>query len=161
MKRVLLMAAVAVMVIAMGTTAFAVNSQTNDVTVSAKVLGVCYFNTASASIAFADIDPSTISPVTATTTLQYACTTHTVAPTITQDAGISACAGATAGGLGSDLYLKNGSDCMKYTLSAPALTATGFASFSNELVTATIGVSAFQSQPAGVYSDTVVLTVNY
>jgi hypothetical protein len=161
MKKIIIMVAATVIVIATGATVHAANSTFNDVLVQTNVLAKCYFNTASATLTIADIDPSSGSAATNFVSLNYACTTHATAPYFTQDAGTSSCAGATAGALGGDLYLKNGATCMKYKLSAPALTATGFSSFNSADVTATIAVSDFQDKPAGAYNDTVKLTVNY
>jgi Putative Ig domain len=130
--------------------------------VSAIVNGVCYFNSSSLSIPIGSIDPSSLSPATGSGTLSYACTANDPMPHLTQDAGTSGCPGATSGALGGALYMKDGAgNCLKYTLSAPPLSATGFAAFNSEVVTANIAVVDFQDKPVGSYSDIATLTIVY
>lgn len=162
MKKLYGIVAAVTLVIAMAGGAMAATSTTNDVTVTATVLGVCYFDSAASSITFANIDPSSASAATANTTLNYACTTNAAAPTLTQDIGTSGCAGATSGALGGALYMAAGGACMKYTLGSSALSSTGFSAYNTATITATIAVADFQNMPASAaYTDTVQLTINY
>jgi len=163
MKKNLLIGAVALMVLTMGTAVYAANSTTNAVTVQTNVLGKCYFNTASSTLTIPDIDPSSLVNATGTATLGYACTKHTTAPTLSQSIGTSGCAGASAVSFGADLYLKGtaNSECLKYNLTGPALTADGFGTYNSETITATIVPGSFNNVSADAYTDTVTLTVNY
>lgn len=163
MRKFIIMAAVTVIVFVMGATVHAATSITNAVTVQTSVLGKCFFNTNSATITIADIDPSSTSAVTGIATLQYACTKGGATAAITTNAGTSpGVCGAAGGALGQPLYLSDGgTGCMKYTLSAPALVANGFSAFTDEVVTATIAVVDFQDQLVGAYDDVVTLTIAY
>jgi hypothetical protein len=163
MKKYLVVMAAIAIVIAMGATVYGASGTVN-VTTNANVTGVCLFNSGPTTLTIGAIDPSSAGPATASGSLNYACTTNTVAPHITQDAGTSSCVGATAGTLGGALYLKGtgaGGTCMKYTIGSTLLTANGFSAWNTATITASIAGTDFQNQPADNYTDTVVLTIVY
>ncbi|HEU0265143.1 MAG TPA: spore coat protein U domain-containing protein, partial [Geobacterales bacterium] len=81
MKRLLLPALVLA-----ATTVFA--ADTNTLTVQATVLGTCKFSTGNSTLNFGNMDPSSGSATSASTTTQFWCTKGVGGETVTADTGL-------------------------------------------------------------------------
>jgi hypothetical protein len=114
----------------------AMAGNSNTLTATATVQAVCNFTTTTSTLAFGAIDPTGTGPVTATTSIAYACTSGQ-APTLTLPAGGTMTSGANnlAFSLGN---VDTGS----------AINITG-----------TVAQAAYQAAPAGNYSGTVTYTI--
>lgn len=131
MKAKVLVAAAALMVPAAG---MAGNS--NTLTATATVQSVCNFTTTTSSLAFGAIDPTGVGPVTASTSIAYACTAGTT-PVLTMPTGGT---------------MTSGANSLAFSL-ANTDTGTGVN------ITGTVAQAAYSVAPAGAYSGTVTYTI--
>ena len=153
LRKKILALGLAVACASMGGVAFAAGSHT--ITVNATVTGTCKFNTAASTIALA-VDPTATSSVTGTDNVLYRCTNGTV-PSFTL---ASSSTGSTSGG-----NLANGAESFPYTFSSTGGGAgTGMGNSATNDKTLAVAVSVAQSGAAnvtpGVYSDTILVSVN-
>lgn len=147
MNTLRLIATIAAVLVLSAGSALAVGTATVDI--QATVLGTCNFNSGGA-INFGNLDPTSgASPsVTNPTAANFTCTSGT-AYAITDDAGLTA-------GYNLDDGLGNQ---IPYAIAyAAAGVGTGLAQ--DLSITADINFADYQTKPAGVYSDTVTLTIN-
>lgn len=114
----------------------AMAGNSNTLTATATVQAVCNFTTTTSTLAFGAIDPTGTGPVTATTSIAYACTAGQ-APTLTMPAGGTMASGAN--NLAFSLANNN---------TGSAINITG-----------TVAQAAYQAAPAGNYSGTVTYTI--
>jgi spore coat protein U-like protein len=149
-RNVLKAIAVATLTLTTGLTAA---DGTQELNVTAEVRGVCKFITGSAiSVNFGIIDPSGSLPATTAISVPYKCTKNTPAPTVDIAAGGAALTGP-------------GGTTMGYAIALPFATVSG-AGFgpavadSNAITTASIAPAQYQNAVAGVYTDTVTLSIN-
>lgn len=146
-KLQLIAAAVATMFIFSAGTALAAG--TAAVTVDATVLGTCSFNSGGA-LAFGNLDPTSglAATVTNAAAANFTCTNGT-AYTITDDGGLLTTYDL-ADGLGN---------LIPYTLTYTAAgTGTGLAT--DLSIQADIAFADYETKAAGLYADTVTLTIN-
>jgi spore coat protein U-like protein len=139
---------------------------THTVNVSASVLGICAVITASSTLAFGSLNPSTGGTVNATgSAASFRCTQGQTF-TITSDDGVyeSASGGANnhmrlTGAVGAGCT--NAYECIRYTLAFTSTgTGTGFLNNISFGVTGSTGIVDYQSAAVGSYTDTVTLTVS-
>jgi len=128
---------------------------TNTLTVTATVVGTCKFNSATSSLAFGSLDPSSASDASATGSTTYWCTKGTVAST-TADNGSNYS--------GTSRRMSNGAatpEYIPYSLTLAGGTQTG----AGKGTPLTLGLSGgilnadYINVSAGAYTDTVTLTV--
>jgi spore coat protein U-like protein len=139
---------------------------THTVNVSASVLGVCAVITASSTLAFGSLNPSTGGTVNATgSAANFRCTQGQTF-TITSDDGVNESA---AGGANNHMRLTgavgagcaNAYECIRYTLAFTSTGAgTGLLTNISFGVTGSTGIVDYQSAAVGSYTDTVTLTVS-
>lgn len=131
-------------------------ADTQSVSVTASVTGICKFNTGQSPVlAFGAIDPSGTADATGSASVTYRCTKGTGA-TVT-----------AAGGVGSRTLTGSGTasaDTMTYTLaftSGDTGTGTGFGAGQDLTVVlgGTITAANYQNKTVGPYAETVSLTV--
>lgn len=132
MKAKILVAAAVLMVPAAG---MAGNS--NTLTATATVQAVCNFTTTTSALAFGAIDPTGAGPVTASTSIAYACTAGTT-PVLTMPASGT---------------MTSGANNLPFSL-ANTDTGTGIN------ITGTVAQADYSTAPAGAYSGTVTYTIN-
>lgn len=140
-------------------------SATHNLNVQATINGNCRFNTAGPTdlmigtpVAGAGIIDQSEQPAAATGTANvlYRCTTGTIAST-TADTGLHNSGGTRRVCIGAS------TDCMPYSLGLTGGTQTGIGhGAGGDLtlqVSANIAATDYVNAPAGVYNDTVVLTI--
>ena len=136
---------------------FAVAGDTQNLTVNVTVQGTCKFFTPVQTLSFGTIDPSSTAALTGSgATVSYKCTKGTLATGVTLGNGLNFLSGSRRMG--------NGTDFIPYTLSLTggAATGGGFGSgvaASALTFTGGVAVADFQNVSAGLYSDTVVMTL--
>jgi hypothetical protein len=108
----------------------------NTLTATATVQAVCNFTTTTSALAFGAIDPTGAGPVTASTSIAYACTAGTT-PVLTMPAGGT---------------MTSGANNLAFSL-ANTDTGTGIN------ITGTVAQAAYSVAPAGAYSGTVTYTI--
>jgi spore coat protein U-like protein len=144
--------------IATGLSLNAAAADTATLTVQATVSGICKFQTNTATLTLANsagnIDPSSATSATGSTTLAYKCTKGQ-SPVFANNNGLNY--------TGSSLAVKHASlpDVMAYTLSLTNTGAgNGFGPAAQTLtMSGTITQANFQNAAAGSYSDTVTITL--
>ena len=166
MKKILLIAAVLVIVAVMASGAFAGSASSSQINVSGTVVGTCKINTDTTALAFTSIDPSsgnTAYPATKTGDTTAYCTKGNtyVVTALSQNAGgvATACAGAGITG-----RLDDGSgNFINYTLTCTDAIGQGFGPGNDVSLApvATIDTTAYPNAVAGSYSDKLTLTVNF
>lgn len=136
--------------------AAAADSQT--MTVSAKVLAVCYFSSSAYTMTFADINPHGSSSATQTTAIGYKCTKGTPAASITFDTGATGNSVSLAG-------TATPSNTMPVTLAWTTPTSTngtGFGTGATDIsfnVTGTITAANYANMPADTYTKAVTVAI--
>ncbi len=126
-------------------------ADTQTVTVSATVVGTCQFNSGG-SISFT-LDPSVGGNVNGTVTQPQFWCTKNASYTISDDDGLNES--------GTTHRLSNGTDFIPYSFSYTATgTGNGKTSPITMDITSTILEADYINAPAGVYNDTVTLTIN-
>lgn len=124
----------------------------NTMTVTASINGACGFVLPTSTLAFGVLDPTSSADATGTASVDYWCTTGTVASTT---------AGNGANWDGSVRRMKDGTNYVPYSLAVAGGTGTG-AGKSNPLtmtVTGTVANGNYINAAVGAYVDTVTLTV--
>lgn len=154
MKKLLVLAMVLGLVLGIGVS-FA--SDTNTVTVQANVFGTCKFLSTTSTLAFGSLDPSSGSDVNASTTVQFWCTKNT-SYSITDDDGLY-----ESGPNGNRMRHESiPTEYIPYKFSYSPASGTG--SGKTKPITLTISGSIaytdYRDAAAGLYSDTVTLTIN-
>jgi len=153
MKKILLAAAVALIVIITGSVAMAAG--TNTLTVNATVVGTCNFNTATSTISFT-LDPNSSADGTATTVPTFWCTRGTtVTPTTDNGKNFS-------GGSKRMKSTANPTEFIPYsvTLTPSSTSGSGKSTPINLTVTGTVLNADYVSAlAANDYTDTVVITI--
>lgn len=129
---------------------------TQDLTVSATVNGVCKFSSAAQTLSFGAFDPSEAGPIAGSgAAVTYKCTKGTSATSVTPGNGLNFASGSRRMG--------NGTDFIPYTLtiSGDDQAGTGFGPGQDKALTVggSIVAADYQNVSAGAYSDTVVLTL--
>jgi spore coat protein U-like protein len=159
MKKILLAAAVLVIVIAMGGNASALSNQSGLVDVTASIVGVCKFSATNGTIAFGALDQSSGAAATGVVTFpDYWCTKGLGVYTITADNGLH---------FSGSRRLKASltADTIPYTFTFTASAAGKGMSALNVLAplatSATIAAGAYDDVTADSYSDTITLTFSY
>jgi spore coat protein U-like protein len=138
---------------------------TDTMGISATVLTACTLGTT--SLAFGNYDPTSATDTDATATLTITCTTGT-----SFTVGLNA--GTTSGTTVSTRKMANGANRLSYALYSNSGRTTNWgntagtdtpaaivASSTASTMTVYGRVTALQNVPAGAYSDTVTVTVNY
>jgi phage tail protein X len=163
MKKILVAAAVAVVVTVMAGSAFAAGSQTANVNISANVGAAACKAITPAALSIVIPDPSVLAPVASTggdTTIQCQAGQSTTSITATS---FNAGGAPVASPLTS--WLANGAYSLNYTLTfAAAVTGSGYGGpGKNQVVIAANGAVATPTgnEGAGVYTDVVTITVAY
>lgn len=141
---------------ALSGSAAASDSQT--MTVSAKVLAVCYFSSSAYTMTFADINPHGSTNATQTTSIGYKCTKGTPAAAITFDTGATG-SSVNLSGTGA-----NASTTVPVALAwtTPSTSGTGFGSGATDIsfnVTGTITAANYGNLPADTYSKAVTVSI--
>jgi spore coat protein U-like protein len=154
MKKIFVAAAVAVIVIAMASGAFAA-TDTGAVAASASVSGVCNV-VAGGTIPFGALDQVTGGAVPAVVVQPQIWCTKNLPYTITDDNGANASGGIYR------LRASGSADFIPYTFT---YTAAGFGSGKTTniapAITASIAAGDYADVPADSYADTVTLTITY
>ncbi|HWP13575.1 MAG TPA: spore coat protein U domain-containing protein, partial [Ramlibacter sp.] len=135
---------------------FAAAADTQNLTVSATVSGVCKFSSAAQTLSFGTVDPSAAGPIPGSgAAVKYKCTKDTAATGVTAGNGLNFSGGSRRMG--------NGTDFIAYTLtiSGGTQTGTGFGTGQDKDLTVggSIVATDYQNASAGAYTDTVVLTL--
>ncbi len=170
MKKVLFVAAVTVVVLAMAGGAFAAQATQQNVTINATVKASC--GTFGGGPLSLSIDPATGSEVDSTgTNVTVQCTKSTPFTMTAASAGAGGAASATsplngqltAGGLNNipySLYFTTGFTGAGFGAATPQTLITAAGSSSSQTGAVVIQTDA-QAAQAGTYSDTVTLTISY
>jgi spore coat protein U-like protein len=155
MKKLLLVASVAVIVVAITSGAFAAGSTTATVGATASVQAACKF-TSNGTIDFGTLDQLTGGLVNATVVNPALWCTKSFNYTITDDNGVN------KSGTTYQLKASGSNDYIPYTFT---YTKTGTGGGKTLLlspgITASIAANVYDSVPADSYSDTITLTINY
>lgn len=127
---------------------------TNTLTVSASVTATCKFSSATSTLDFGALDPSSATNPSATNTTTYWCTKGTVAST-------AANLGAYEGGGSRRLKGPGAGDLIPYSLSLSGGTQIGAGKSTPLTLTMSGGINNadYINATAGSYSDTVTLTI--
>ena len=144
---------IALAVLAAGGAAWALD--TNTLTVQASVLGTCKFSTATSTLNFGALDPSTPVLVNGSSTTQFWCTKGVTTNTVTASLGANP-AGATR-----QMRDAVSTDLIPYTLTlTPDGLANGGPTATRTLdIAGTVLAADYTGKTAGSYSDTVTLTL--
>lgn len=154
MKKLLVVAAVALIVIVTGSIALA--GDTNTLTVTATVLGSCKFNTATSTLTFT-LDPSSVADATVSTVPTFWCSNGTTVGTPTTNNGLN-----YSGGSKRMKSASNPTAFIPYsvTLTPGSTTGAGKSTPINLTVTGTVlNANYINALAANDYSDTVVITI--
>jgi spore coat protein U-like protein len=153
MKKIFVMAAMALIVMASG--AFAAGSDTSTVAASASVSGVCHV-VSGGTIPFGALDQITGGPVTAVVVQPQIWCTKNLPYTITDNNGVN------KSGTTYQLKAAGSADYIPYTFTYTA-TGNGSGKSTNisTAIAASIAAGAYADVPADSYSDTVTLTITY
>lgn len=158
MKNSTIVKAIAVALLT-GSVGLAAASDTQNLTVSASVSGVCKFTAGTPTLDFGTIDPSGTAAIPGTASaVSYKCTKGTAATGVTADNGLNFSATKRMKGPGA-------ADFIPYTLTITGGTATGdgFGTGSTTdpvNITGSIAAADYQNASAGAYTDTIVLSIN-
>jgi spore coat protein U-like protein len=161
LRSAVLKAAIAAAALSM--TGAALAGGTHIITVSASVTGVCLVNTATSTLDFGAINPSSAGPINAVwSSGTFRCTNGT-AYTVTSDDGLN-----ETGTGGTNNRMKRvgagscavATDCIRYTLTNVAGgSGLGMTTNISFAVTGQTTQADYQNATAGTYADTVTLTV--
>jgi len=130
---------------------------TNTVTVTANVVGTCKFNSATSTLAFGALDPTSGSDVNASTSTTFWCTKN-ASYTITDDDGIHELA---ADGNRMENTTTAG-EFIPYSFSYNPTSGDGSGRTTPITlnINGTAAFASYQNAAGGDYSDTVTLTIN-
>jgi hypothetical protein len=160
-RSAVLKAAIAAAVLSV--TGAALAGGTHVITVSASVTGVCVVNTATSTLDFSAINPSSAGPVNAVWTGGTFKCTNGSAYTVTSDDGLWETASGGANNrmkLSSAANCATATNCIRYTLTNVASgTGAGMSTNISFAVTGQTTQADYQNAAAGNYADTVTLTV--
>lgn len=131
-----------VALVTLASAAFAAGTAT--LTINANVLGTCDFSAAGATMDFLNIDPTAVVDATASTTIDYSCTSGVVY-TFTNPANTS---------------ITNGTDTMAVDLAYSTVGGTGTGVAETLTIDGTITVANFTGVTAGAYTGTATLNIN-
>jgi spore coat protein U-like protein len=144
---------IALTVLAAGSAAW--GADTNTLTVTASVKGTCKFSTAFSTLAFGQMDPSSLDPVDGTTTTEFWCTKGLVTP-------ITLAAGMGLNPAGSKRQMKDtvSQDVIPYSLvlMPDGGSNQGPTSPRTLTISGTVLASDFREKSEGNYSDIVLIT---
>lgn len=154
MKKTVLLVAAAVLIAAAGV---ATAADSNTVTVSANVSGTCKFTSATSTLAFGALDPSSAADGAATVNVNFWCTKGVTA-TLTDDDGLYE-TGANAN------RMRHATDLTAFipytfTYSASSLLGDGPGTPRTLTIDGAIANANYINALAGDYSDTVVVSIN-
>src|SRR3989304_5529941 len=154
MKKLLGMVMVLGLVLGLGRAAMAADS--NTVTVTANVVGTCKFNSATSTLAFGGLDPSSGSDVNASTSTTFWCTKNATY-SVTDDDGLYE-TGANANRMRHATTL---TEYVPYSFSYNPTTGSGLGRTSRITLTidGTVTFANYQNAAAGDYADTVVVSI--
>lgn len=147
--------AVALAAIAAAST-FASAGDTQNLSVTASVTGLCKFSSTAQTFTFGTLDPSAaVLTAGSGASVKYKCTKGTAATSVTAGNGLNF--------LAASRRMSNGTDFIPYSLTVAGGTQTGLG-FSagkdlNLTLTGSVLAADYVDVSAGSYSDTVVLTV--
>lgn len=150
MKKVLGLAMVLGLVLLTGV-AFA--ADTNTLTVQANIVGTCKFSTATSTLNFGALDPSSASDASASTTVNFWCTKN-ASYTVTDNNGSNY--------LAPNRRMKDaGTDYIPYGLTYSPATGSGSGKTTpiTLTLTGTVVNANYVNAPVGNYSDTVILSI--
>lgn len=159
MKNHIILKAIAVALLT-GTVGLAAALDTQNLTVSASVSGVCKFTAGTPTLDFGAIDPSGTAAIPATASaVSYKCTKGTLATGVTANDGLN------VSGTTKRMKGPGAADFIPYTLTISGGTATGdgFGTGSTTkpvTITGSIAAGDYQNATAGAYTDTIVLSIN-
>lgn len=128
---------------------------TNTVTVTANVVGTCKFNSATSTLAFGALDPSSGVDVNASTTTTFWCTKN-ASYSITDDDGLYEVVARSQSMKHASL-----TEYIPYTFSYSPTKGTGQGRTTNITlnISGTVTFANYQNASAGDYADTVVLSI--
>ena len=153
MKKLLSMVMVLGLVLVLGRMAMA--GDTNTVTVTANVVGTCKFNSATSTLAFGALDPSSGAPASATASPTFWCTKNATYSVSDDDGLYEVAAGSQS--------MKHASlnEYVPYTFTYNPTTGTGQGRTTNITlnVSGTVAFADYQNASAGDYGDTVVISI--
>jgi spore coat protein U-like protein len=134
---------------------FASAGDTQNLSVTATVTGLCKFSSAAQTFTFGTLDPSAAVLTNGSgASVTYKCTKGTAATSVSAGNGLNF--------VGSR-RMTNGTDFIPYTLTVAGGTQTGLGfSAGKDLsltLTGSVAAAAYQDVSSGNYADTVVLTV--
>lgn len=129
------------------------HAATQDITVSANVVGTCRFDSA-ANVGFGLLDQTSVADATATGSLVFWCTQNTNY-TLSDEANVGTADGVFTGSL------VDGGNSIPYELTYTNVSGPGAGKNSpiTSVITGTIANADFVDAPAGTYSDTVTFTI--
>lgn len=127
----------------------------HQVTVSANVVGTCKFLSPTSTLAFGDLDPSSGSDASASTTVQFWCTKN-ANYTITDDDGLY-----ESGADQNRMKHETLDEYIPYSFSYTPTSGQGQGRTSpiDLSISGTVSFADYQDAAAGNYSDTVTLTI--
>ena len=154
MKRFLGLVMVLGLVLVLGRVAMAADS--NTVTVTANVVGTCKFNSATSTLAFGGLDPSTGLDVNASTSTTFWCTKNATY-SVADDDGLYE-TGANANRMRHATTL---TEYVPYTFSYNPTTGSGQGRTADITldISGTVTFANYQNAAAGDYGDTVVISI--
>jgi spore coat protein U-like protein len=131
-------------------------ADSNTVTVTANVVGTCKFNSATSTLAFGGLDPSSGVDVNASTTTTFWCTKDATY-SVTDDDGLYK-TGPNANRMRHATTL---TEYIPYTFSYNPATGSGLGRTSNITlnINGTVTFANYQNAAAGDYADTVVVSI--
>ncbi len=155
MKKFLGMVMVLGLVLVLGRVAMA--ADTNTVTVTANVVGTCRFNSATSTLAFGALDPSSGTPATASAAPTFWCTRNATY-SVTDDDGLHELA---ANGNRMEHTSTTG-EFIPYTFTYNPTTGQGQGRTTPITlnISGTVAFADYQNAIAGDYADTVVISIN-
>ncbi|MEW6375531.1 MAG: spore coat protein U domain-containing protein [Thermodesulfobacteriota bacterium] len=154
MKKFLSLIMVLGLVLVLGRVSMA--ADTNTVTVTANVVGTCRFNSATSTLAFGGLDPSSGLAVNASTSTTFWCTRNATY-SVTDDDGLN----ETAPDANRMQHTSSPTEYIPYTFSYNPTTGNGQGRTSPITlnISGTVAFADYQDAAAGDYSDTVVISI--
>jgi len=155
MKKLLGVVMVLGLVLVLGRVAIA--ADTNNVTVTANVVGTCRFNSATSALAFGALDPSSGAPATATAAPTFWCTRNATY-SVTDDDGLHEVA---VDGNRME-HTGTAGNFIAYGFSYNPTTGSGLGRTTPITlnISGTVAFADYQNAMAGDYADTVVISIN-
>jgi spore coat protein U-like protein len=152
-KRIILIVAIAMIAFS----GVALAADTNTVTVNANVVGTCKFNSATSTLAFGGLDPSSGAPVNASTSTTFWCTKN-ASYSIGDDDG----AYDLIAPVGQKMKHQSLNEYIAYNFGYTPTTGTGSGPSTPITldISGTVAFAAYQNASEGNYSDSVVLSIN-